>query len=114
MSNNEYKYNCEKCDFHCNAESTWEIHANTSKHKNGIRKIRSDCKEPLKCTKCDYKTKNKTTMIQHELNEHASIEERKSKFRYYCNVCDYGTFSIDLYNNHNKNKKHTKKIENNK
>ena len=37
-----------------------------------------------KCEKCNYMTKNKTTLIQHDLNEHATIKERKEKFRYYC------------------------------
>ncbi len=106
MNKNEYKYNCDKCDFHCNAESTWEIHTNTSKHKNGVRKIRSDLKEPLKYGKCEYKTKNKTTMMQHELNEHSTKEEREKGFTYYCKLCDCGTFSKTLYANHLNTERH--------
>ncbi len=47
-------------------------------------------------------------MMHHELNEYVSTEERKSKFRYYYNICDFRSFSVDLYDNHNKNKKHIK------
>ena len=108
----EYKYNCDKCNYHCNAESQWIIHTNSEKHKTGKKKQRSDYKEPYQCEKCEYKTKNKTTMKQHKLNEHATKEEREEGFKYYCKICDYGTFSIDLYNGHKGSKKHKKRTEN--
>lgn len=109
MEVKEKKYNCEQCDFHCNAESTWTIHINTAKHKTGKKKLRSDIKEPLKCSDCNYETKNKTTLIQHKLNEHSDIEKREKEFKYYCKLCDFGTFSIDLFNFHNSCRKHKKK-----
>lgn len=102
------KYECEKCNFKTNIKSRWESHIRTELHITGTRKKRSDCKEPLQCDRCEYKTKNKTLLIQHKLNEHASIEERKKEFRYYCENCDYGTFSIDLYNRHIQTDKHKK------
>jgi KRAB domain-containing zinc finger protein len=108
----EFKYNCEKCDYHCNAESSWEIHINTTKHKTGKKKQRCDYKEPYKCPECDYKTKNKTTLSQHKLNEHASKEEREKNFKYYCNMCDFGTFSIDSFEIHKESNKHKKRIKN--
>jgi hypothetical protein len=48
----------------------------------------------------------------HKLNFHANKEERKKEFKYYCEICDYGTFSKDFIENHNNNTKHKKRIEN--
>ena len=108
MSNNKFKYYCEKCDLGCNILSRWEAHIKTEKHLPGQRKKRSDYKEPYKCDNCEYKTKNITTMKMHKLNSHSNKEEREKEFKYYCSCCNYGTFSIDLYNGHTKSKKHIK------
>lgn len=104
------KYICEKCKFESNIKSRWNAHINTELHKTGKRKKRIDIKEPFKCNNCEYQTKNKTLLIQHQLNAHADIKERQKKFRYYCKNCDYGTFSIDLYNRHIETDKHKKSI----
>lgn len=110
LENDSYKYICEKCNFKVNTKIRWENHLITEKHLLGQRKKRSDYKEPLKCVKCTYMTKNKTTLIQHELNEHSTIKERAEKFKYYCKDCDFGTFSVDLMNIHNETNKHKKQI----
>ena len=73
----EYKYICEKCNFKCNITQGWKAHIKTSLHLTGERKKRKDIKEPLKCEKCEYKTKNKHLLLQHKLNEHATKEERE-------------------------------------
>ena len=103
------KYICEMCNFKCNIISRWEIHIKTEKHKTGIRKKRSDYKQPYKCEKCEYMTKNKLLLMQHKLNEHSTIEEREKNFKYYCKVCDYGTISKDFYEKHIATEKHKKK-----
>ena len=105
-NNNKYKFVCEKCNYKCKFESHWNNHINTELHKTGQRKIRSDLKEAFKCDNCDYKTKNITTLKQHKLNEHSTIQEREKEFKFYCNSCNYGTFSIDLFNRHNNTEKH--------
>ena len=51
-------------------------------------------------------------MMQHILNEHASKEEREKGFKYYCGVCDFGTFSIDIFNTHKESNGHKKRIVN--
>jgi hypothetical protein len=107
-----FKYNCEQCDFHCNAISTWEKHTITTKHQTGKKKIRSDYKGGYKCEICEYKTENKTSFKQHTLNDHATKEQRESEFKFYCKTCDYGTFSKDLYERHNMSDRHKKRIEN--
>lgn len=106
-----YKYVCNECRYKTNVKSRWEAHIKTELHKTGTRKKRKDIKEPFKCKKCEYETKNKTLLKQHKLNEHGTIEERKEKFKYYCEVCDFGTFSIDIFNKHNNTRKHKKFIE---
>ena len=110
----EYKYICEKCNFKCNAPSVWKIHTGTEKHQNGKKKMRSDNKEPYECNKCKYKSKNRINLLQHELNYHATREEREKGFKFYCKVCDYGTFSKDFFENHNASGKHKKITEYNK
>ena len=37
----EYRYNCEQCNYKCDAKSKWEIHINTDKHITGKKKKRS-------------------------------------------------------------------------
>ena len=38
MSENKFKYYCEKCDLGCNIISRWEAHIKTEKHLTGQRK----------------------------------------------------------------------------
>lgn len=106
MEETKNKYNCEKCNFKTNIKARWENHIDTELHKTGQRKKRCDFKEPLKCDMCSYETKNKTTLLKHKLNNHSSKEERLNNFKYYCKLCDYGTFSIDSFNIHNNTEKH--------
>ena len=85
MSNDEnIKFNCEKCGFKCRFESQWIKHIETELHKTGIKKKRSDIKEPYKCDKCLYETKNIVVFKQHKLTEHGTKEEREKEFKFYC------------------------------
>jgi hypothetical protein len=104
----EYKYNCENCKFYCNETSKWEKHIETEKHKTGKRKIRADFKGPYKCEKCNYESKNIIMFKQHKLNEHSNKEEREKDFKYYCKLCDIGTFSKDNWNRHITSQRHIK------
>lgn len=106
----EYKYICKECNYKCKFESTWKKHIATELHRTGKRKKRTDCKEPKKCDKCNYQTKNATTLKTHILNEHANKKIREKEFKCYCKYCDFGTFSNDIMNLHNKTKKHKKYI----
>jgi len=108
MEEVKYKFNCDNCEYNCNYESEWIKHCNTELHKTGTRKKRSDYKESYECEKCEYKTRNIIILKQHKLNEHSNLEERKKEFKYYCELCDIGTFSKDLFNNHKKSNKHVK------
>ena len=102
----EYKFICETCDYKCNFDSQWKIHCDTELHKTGKRKKRTDKTEVGQCKQCDYCTENYSLMLKHILNKHATIEERKEKFKYYCELCDFGTFSVDTFNVHNNSDKH--------
>ena len=102
----QFKYICEKCDFKVNTKARWEAHIKSELHLTGQRKKRSDYKEDTKCEKCDYKTRNIVTMKKHILNKHASLEEREKEFKYYCKICDFGTFSKDTIEVHNESEKH--------
>jgi hypothetical protein len=102
----EYKHICEKCDYKCNFESQWLKHCDTELHKTGKRKQRTDKKNTGKCKDCDYFTNNNTNMIKHVLNKHSTKVERKEKFKYYCEICDFGTFSKNTIEKHNNSEKH--------
>ena len=106
----EYKHVCEKCNYRCNFESQWIKHCETELHKTGKRKKRTDYREIEKCKKCDYITKNHTTMKKHYLNEHTNKEELEKEFKLYCKLCDFGTFSKNTINIHNNIEKHKKYI----
>lgn len=108
-----YRYNCEKCDFHTNNESSWKVHLEREKHKTGKNKKRCDAHDGMyKCESCEYETANKLTYLQHKLNKHSNYEERRDGFRYHCESCDYGTFSKDLFKNHNESEKHKRRCIN--
>ncbi len=62
------------------------------------------------CSQLYESSKNKTNLKQHYLNLHGNLQECETEFKYYCKVCDYGTFSIDLFNKHNNTNKHNKNI----
>jgi hypothetical protein len=112
---NEYKYICNTCNFKTNSLATYEIHENTGKHKlGGIRKTRRDKKpeNEIKCNYCDYKNQNIGNLRKHTLNNHCTNEEREKEFKYYCKVCNYGSFGITEYNNHIKSKRHIENKEN--
>jgi len=108
------KYVCEKCNFKCNAESAWNIHCNTEKHKTGKKKTRSDCVGPYTCDKCDFTSIYKVNYLQHKLKYHATKEEREKEFKFYCKICDVGTFSEKQYDKHMSGPKHKKMVEYNK
>lgn len=108
MSESDYKYKCVQCDFYTNANSIWQKHITTEKHKTGERATRCDKKYPEVCDFCNYKPTGNTNYIQHKLNYHSSKEERKDEFKYYCENCDFGTFTKQIYEGHLKTSKHIK------
>ena len=110
MDEEQYKYICEKCKFKCNYKSVWEKHIETELHKTGKKKKRSNCVELRKCEQCEYITKQKGTMKVHFLSAHADLETREKEFKYYCKLCDFGTFTKTNFDNHNKSDKHNKRI----
>jgi len=106
----ETKYKCDECNFECVYVSQWKKHIETELHKTGHKKKRSDYKEPFKCENCSYCTKNRTTLKVHNLNMHSDKETRQKEYTYYCDKCDFGTFSKDIYDTHITTKKHKRII----
>ena len=70
--------------------------------------LRKDSKDGYRnsCKECEYKTKNKIMMNTHILNRHETLEKRQKEFKYYCNVCDFGTFFNIIIKKHNETDKH--------
>ncbi|ARF12673.1 hypothetical protein Klosneuvirus_15_4 [Klosneuvirus KNV1] len=113
METQANKYNCSQCKFSCNTKARWDAHIKTELHKTGKRKQRRDYKEPFKCKECDYNTKNTVTFKAHILNHHANKETREKEFKYYCKLCDFGTFSNDIITTHNETERHKLMIKRN-
>ncbi len=111
MEAKKYKYGCIKCDYFTNAQSAYEKHLITGKHKNGKNSTRCDKKYPEKCETCGYEPKNNKSYIEHKLLYHSTIEERKNYYKYFCEKCNYGTTSENLYNNHLETTKHYQMVK---
>ena len=89
MDTKEEKYNCEQCKFKCNTKARWNAHINTELHRTGIRKKRSDYKEPTICEKCEYKTDNKKDYNKHKLTRKHLVEtDVKQKNPIFTCECD--------------------------
>ena len=102
-----HNYTCEKCSFNASTLQMYNRHILTGKHINGhITRTKKEI-QPLTCTICNnYKTINSFNMQTHVLNHHSTSEERKEKYPYYCDVCDFGVFSEASINKHIQTKKH--------
>jgi hypothetical protein len=105
------KYHCDLCQYDCKYPAQWKSHCKSKKHiNNGQKPVRIDKKPPQKCTNCEYSTTKTTNMRLHYLNHHATKEERKKEFTswgYYCEECEYGSFTKSLFEIHI-NSKHRK------
>jgi hypothetical protein len=106
-----FEYVCEKCNFGSNVKIAYEVHLKTVKHITGKRKIRCDKKISDKCPDCEYTTKCYMAMMTHILNKHASTKERKEKFKYYCECCNFGTFKMNQYDKHMLSSSHMRMIK---
>lgn len=77
----------------------YKQHLETTLHKTGKRKERCD-KTFYKCNKYSFENSNKNNYLNHILNNHSTEEERKSKFKYYCECCDFGIFIKSMMDTH--------------
>ena len=101
------KYTCKKCSFGTSSQTLYDRHLLTGKHINGVITRNKPSNDPYSCTICNnYKTKNIFNMQTHILNHHSTSEDRKEKYPYYCDVCDFGVFSEASINKHIQTKKH--------
>jgi hypothetical protein len=105
-SGSNYRFSCEKCKFFTNSKTAFNNHCITGKHLTGERKVRCDKQSIDQCPQCDFKSKNITNMKSHILNNHKTKEDRKKEFKYYCEMCDFGSFIETSFDIHKKSKKH--------
>lgn len=64
-----------------------------------------------KCPKCDFSSSAKDATLVHYLNYHAGPAERKLKYKYYCELCDFGVMFKGAFTVHQKTKKHQFKVQ---
>jgi hypothetical protein len=83
------KLYCEKCNFQSKNSDEWLKHIESGKHK------RDGQKKPKTCEICNRTFSNHSTLKIHNLSTHSTKEER-SKYKYYCDKCDY-VFISELY-----------------
>jgi ribosomal protein L35 len=105
------EFHCDKCGYTCIYKSHWKQHTESKKHQNINRQPRSDKVLEPKCKLCPFESNNLTNMTVHILTKHSDSDKRKKEFTYYCEKCDFGTFTQILFTRHFETKKH---ISNNK
>lgn len=64
----------------------------------------------VKCLICSKEVYEGSDYKYHFLIYHSNKAERKEEFKYYCEDCDFGSFSETKYLLHLKSKKHQKKF----
>ena len=102
----EFKYNCEKCQFKTTYLSHWNEHLISKKHTGEKRKERSDKILEEQCKLCNYNSNKTTNMKLHMLTKHSTKEERQKEMKFYCEKCDFGCFVQILFDRHLETKKH--------
>ena len=97
----KYKYYCDKCKYGTNIKNSILLHNNTNFHITGEKKITN-----YKCELCDFETVNKNNFLTHKLNNHSNTDERKEKFKFYCEKCNFGVFTESMFIKHCNTKYH--------
>ena len=92
----ESKFYCEKCNYRTDIASCYKQHLETTLHKTSKRKERCD-KTLYKCNKCSFDNNKNNYLI---LNNYSTKEERKTKFKYYCECCDFCVFVKSMMDTH--------------
>jgi hypothetical protein len=112
----EFKYYCEKCKYGTNLQQSIKQHNESEYHKTGIRtrKKKELLKEKVifKCSDCNFESAIQNNYLTHKLNNHSTKEERKEQFKYYCDLCDFGVFTLSCFDQHKETIKHKYKLLN--
>jgi hypothetical protein len=108
----KYKYYCEKCKYGTDIIHSMKSHEQSYIHQNGHKKSRKKI-ELYKCEDCEYINNHKYNYISHKLNHHGTKEDREKEFKYYCKLCDTGTYAKEAYDKHMISSKHKTKANNN-
>jgi hypothetical protein len=102
----EYKFNCEKCDYHTNKQGNFSRHLKTKKHKKNYEKEiekeeNKNKKLKYSCELCDYYTNNKLGFYQHKRTKKHKKNIELNKKEYNCNICNkFGTDDQNKYLEH--------------
>lgn len=100
-------YHCQQCNYKTARKGDYNKHCKSVLHLTGQRKKRTDnMQQNYNCAYCEYKTINKLNYNQHLLNKHSSNEKKKIGFKYFCEKCNFGINTENLYKKHCETKKH--------
>jgi hypothetical protein len=104
MEENTKELFCKSCNYKTNKNTFWLKHLETDKHKrNGEKKM-------SKCELCDYESHSHWNVKAHNIQVHATIEERQQQ-KYYCNLCDVVFFCKAYQDKHNAGRNHNVKVK---
>jgi hypothetical protein len=95
---------CSTCHYETPIKAYWDRHLLSWKHQHGGQTKSKILK--ANCEKCGVKFSTTTNMKQHMLVHHSSPQERKKQYKFYCDVCDYGSFAKPAYEQHVLTRKH--------
>ncbi len=99
----EFNFFCDKCNYGTNNKMSMVVHEHTTLHltgKHGKTNLPKGEKKIYVCDKCDFTNPNKINFLVHKLGKHATKEERKQGFKFYCEFCDFGVMTKSLFNTH--------------
>lgn len=84
---------CKYCNYETKINSSWLRHIKSAKHlRQGKQKIH-------KCIQCDYESASTWNIKIHQLQIHATPEERAQQ-KYYCPTCDTVCFASAYFDRH--------------
>ena len=109
----EYKYNCDKCDYHTNFLSNFSRHKKSKKHKKKYElelelKEKTNKNKRFSCELCSYYTNNQNGLSQHKRTKKHKKNLKEKKLIYNCEICNFGTNNQSEFIKHH-NDKHTKR-----
>lgn len=107
--NKDCSFYCEKCNYRTSNSYTYEEHLRTIAHRICKGNHRNEIKI-YKCDQCTFQGYNRNRYMNHILNTHNTLEERREKSPYFCNECGVGVVVDSLMERHLKSKKHLLKI----
>ena len=83
--NNDFKFNCETCDFHTNTSWNMKYHFKSDKHQKNTGEKEQKEKRTYRCHYCLYTSTTQTGVSCHMKKHH---KDKKKLCDWSCHTCD--------------------------